>query len=113
MVYKFSTKKLNKLTHNLSNDKTLIFYNSYKKNVRGINLYMYYHLCISTDIFISNSEFNNNITNDYIKQYHNICKQFKSELHYITAKQKYKERTNIFIYKNKVCVDIQNVILGL
>ena len=62
---------------------------------------MHHHLFISIDIFIFNSEFNNNITNDYIKQYHNIYKQFKSEIHYIEAIEKYKKiliRFTLMIY---------------
>ena len=111
MVNKFSTNKLNKLINDILNDKILLILKSYK-NVRNNDLYMYDHSFMNIDIFILNSDFNNNITNDYIKQYHNIYKQFKSEINYIDAKQKYKERTNIFMVKNKICVDIQNVILG-
>ena len=50
MVYKFSTKNLNKSIHNLSIDKTLILLNSCKNNACKDNLYMYYHLFISIDI---------------------------------------------------------------
>ena len=105
MIIKFSTKKLNKLIFSLINDKVLIIIYSHKDIKNDCDLHMYFRS------FIYNLEFYNSTTNDFIKEHHNIYKQFKSGISYIKAKEKYRERINFFMIKNKICFDIQNVIL--
>ena len=73
---------------------------------------MLYRSCISVDICVNFIEFHNKYTNDFIKQHHIIYKLFKSGIAILYAKKKYKERINICMIKNKICYDIENVILS-
>ena len=111
MIIKFSTKKLYKLIYNLTNNKILIII-EYYKNIYENDIYLHFNWFINIDVILYFWDFHNTITNNFIKEYHNIYKLFKSEIAYINAKEKYRERINIFMIKNKICYVIQNVILS-
>ena len=111
MIIKFSTKKIHKLIYNLTNNKILIII-EYYKNIYENDIYLHFNWFINIDVILYYCDFHNTITNDFIKEHHNIYKQYVKGVSYINAKEKYKERINIFMIKNKICFDLQNVILS-